>query len=290
MGIAARGDSRVKQTWATVALVSVLVTASGCRYKRAGVMQYMDTAPSTRAAFEVAAGQRYLAVRHKLQIIAPESELVKRWESVIQFCGSIRCEVISSSIAAGTHDSPPAGEISLRVAPEDLQKLLAELEKNGQIAQHTTETEDKTIVVVDTDARIKNLTGLRDTLRAMQGKASLSVRDLAEIQAKLADVQSQLDSQTTQRKILANETEKIAVEVVFRVERTISSAGTFTPIGDALRESASVLAESLAALITVIVAAVPWLILVAPISWLIARVWRRRRRRVGFAPSPPPEV
>jgi hypothetical protein len=253
-------------------------------------MQYMDTAPSTRAAFEVAAGQRYLAVRHKLQIIAPESELVKRWESVIQFCGSIRCEVISSSIAAGTHDSPPAGEISLRVAPEDLQKLLAELEKNGQIAQHTTETEDKTIVVVDTDARIKNLTGLRDTLRAMQGKASLSVRDLAEIQAKLADVQSQLDSQTTQRKILANETEKIAVEVVFRVERTISSAGTFTPIGDALRESASVLAESLAALITVIVAAVPWLILVAPISWLIARVWRRRRRRVGFAPSPPPEV
>jgi hypothetical protein len=40
------------------------------------------------------------------------------------------------------------------VSPEDLKKLLAYLEKHGSIVQHTTETEDKTSVVVDTEAKI----------------------------------------------------------------------------------------------------------------------------------------
>ena len=60
-----------------------------------------------------------------------------------------------------------------------------------------------------------------------------------------------------QRKILANETEKVTVQIAFRVEKSIAGAGVFTPIGDALRESGSVLADSIASLITVIVAAIP---------------------------------
>jgi Domain of unknown function (DUF4349) len=56
---------------------------------------------------------------------------------------------------------------------------------------------------VDTDAKIKNLTGFRDNLRTMLAKPSATIRDSVEIQQQLTEVQSQLDSETAQRKLLA---------------------------------------------------------------------------------------
>lgn len=148
-----------------------------------------------------ASPQRYIAERHKLEIIASEAELQKSWDSTVAFCGTIQCEVVSSTTP--TADSVPSGTISLRVSPEDLKKLLGYVEKLGKLAQHTTEREDKTTAVVDTEAKIKNLTAFRDNLRRMLSKPSATVEDLVEIQQQLTDTQAELDSETTQRKILA---------------------------------------------------------------------------------------
>jgi len=156
-------------------------------------------------------------------------------------------------------DSLPSGSISVRVTPEDLKKLFVQVETQGKIVQHTTESEDKTAVVIDTDARIKNLTSFRDSLRTMLARPSASVKDSVEIQQQLTDVQSQLDSETAQRKTLANETEKVLVEILFHVDESVLGVDFFTPIGNALRESGSVLADSAASLIVVIVAIIPWL-------------------------------
>ena len=242
-----------------------------------------------RIAGKVSAASRYLAVRHKLIVEAPGAEVPKSLDSVIAFCGTIQCEVISSNITSLTGDSAPSGSVSLRVRPGDVDKLIAFVGKQGEIAQRTTETEDKTTIVVDTDAKIKNLTDFRDTLRKMLARPGVSVKDIVEIQEKLADAQSQLDSEAAQRKILANETEKVAVEIDFRAERTMASMSAFKPIGDALRESASVLAESLASLITVVVAVIPWLIVIVPGGWFLVTAWRRvrRKRAVAVAAEPP---
>ena len=84
---------------------------------------------------------------------------------------------------------------------------------------------------MDTDAKIENLTGFRD---------------------------NQLDSETAQRKLLANETGKIAVEISFRIERDTDGPGGLKIIADALRESGYlVLADSTASLITLVVAVSP---------------------------------
>ena len=162
----------------------------------------------------------------------------------------------------------------MRVVPDDFQNLLTHVGKLGTIAQHTTEREDKTIAVVDTEAKIKNLTAFRDNLRTMLGRSSAKVADLVEIQKQLTDTQAQLDSETTQRKILANETEKIAVEISFRVERNRGGRSGFRPVWNALRESGSILAESTASLIETIVAIIPWLILIVPAGWLLIKTWR----------------
>jgi SMC interacting uncharacterized protein involved in chromosome segregation len=140
---------------------------------------------------------------------------------------------------------------------------------------------------VDTDARIKNLTEFRDNLRKMLARPAVSVKDLVEIQEKLEEVQAELDGEVARRKDLANETEKVAIEIEFRAERTTASVSAFKPIGDAVRESASVLAESLASLITAVVAVIPWLIAIVLGGWFLVKAWRRMRRKRAGAAAPP---
>src|SRR5207244_4828172 len=50
----------------------------------------------------------------------------------------------------------PSGNITARVAPQDLNKFLDFVGKQGKIAQHATESEDKTASVVDVEAKLKN--------------------------------------------------------------------------------------------------------------------------------------
>jgi len=265
-----------------MALVIVILTsgAAGCGDKMSGGRSPFMAMNYQRMDLSVAAStEHYVAERHKLEIFTSESQLQKSWESAIAFCGTIQCEVLSSSITTRTGDSVPSGSISLRVSPEDLNGLLAYVEKLGNVAEHTTERQDETTAVVDTDAKIKNLTGFRDSLRAMLAKPSATVKDLVEIQQQLTDTQSQLDSETAQRKILANETEKIAVEISFVLEGSVENARGFARIWNAFRESGDLFADSTASLITTIVAIVPWLILIVPCVWLLAKAWRALRRR-----------
>jgi hypothetical protein len=254
---------------AGVMFFCTLLLFSGCAKKAANSRPSDDAQFSS---FDISAyagklpdAQRFIAVSHKLQIVAAESQLQKSWESVINFCATIHCEVLNSSITSRTRESLPSASITLRVAPEDVPKLMEQLEKQGTVVQHTTESEDKTTAVVDTEARIKNLSGFRDNLRAMLAKPSATVKDSVDIQQQLTEVQSNLDSETAQRKILANETEKVAVIISFRIERTTEGGGGFKAIGDAFRESGSVLGESIASLITVVVAIIPWLIVIVPL-------------------------
>ncbi len=225
------------------------------------------------------ADRRFIAIGHRLVIEVPESKLVEAYESMLNFLKSIKCEVLSSSINNQTPASPPRGELSLRVDPGDLDKLFGFLNKSVVVIEHATESEDKTAEVIDIEAHLKNMTELRDRLRSLLGKSSASVKDLVELESQLAEVQSKIDSIVTRRKVLANETEKIAVQIAFRAKRSMTRSGVFAPIADAWDNSGSVLFESLGVLITFIFAVIPWLILIIPAIWLIIRFFRRRSRR-----------
>jgi hypothetical protein len=160
-----------------VVLVSaaIMFMLAGCSYsKKASPLQAFS---SSKMMLEVSASspQRYIAERHKVELLTPESELQKSWESTVAYCGTIHCEVVSSSITTRVGGSLPSGTISLRVSPDDITKLLSSIEKLGRILQHATEREDKTTAVVDTEAKIKNLTAFRDNLRVMLVKPASTV-------------------------------------------------------------------------------------------------------------------
>jgi Domain of unknown function (DUF4349) len=241
-------------------------------------MSYESALSARQEGTAGAEARRYIAEGHRIDLVAPEAQLQSSWEALVAYCGTIECEIVTSGFTSRTEDSAPSGNISLRVALGEETKLVAYAGKLGKIAQHSTTREDKTAPVLDTDAKIKNLTSFRDNLRGMLARSSATVKDSIEIQHQLTDVQANLDFEAAQRKVLANETEKVAFEFSFQVEKTFSNTGSFAQIGNALRQSGRVFAESIASLITVVVALLPWLVLIVPVLWMLARLWRRMRR------------
>ena len=229
--------------------------------------------------FQEAESIRYIAMRYHLTVETSEAELEKAWESMIGFCESIHCDILESTINKKTPYSPPSGNLVLRVLPENLKPLVEQIHKVGKVVSQNTESEDKTTTVIDVEAKIKNTTELRNRLRSILTTRTGSLKDVVEVERELSKAQAELDSLVASRKALANKTEKIAVTIDFRPEPSIAETGAFAPITSAWHQMGRVFAESIAAILTFIVAVIPWLILIIPAVWFVPKLFRKVFRK-----------
>ena len=173
----------------------------------------------------------------------------------------------------------------MRVLPADVDKLLGGLTMVAHVVSHTTTSEDKTAEVIDVEARIRNRTEFRDSLRVMlrDTVTKRTMADLLAIQRTLSDTQAELDAIATQRKVLAQQTSRQHIQIQFTPTRALVRGGdSYSPMAKALRNAGAVLAESVGALITFVAAVLPWVLLIGlPLGWLARVLWRRRRARAA---------
>jgi len=257
----------------------------------AGGLAKKEQARSAPQAEEAGTGQvqdallqRYLAVRQDLNVEVPPEQLADAWSKVSDLCGTLQCELLSSSLLRETPQQPGNAMLEMRVAPADVDKLLNGLTGVAKVVSQNTTSEDKTAEVIDVEARIKNRIEFRDSLRLMlrDTVTKRTMADLLAIQRTLSDTQAELDAIATQRKVLEQQTSKQHIQIQFTPSRTLVQGGrSYNPMMRALREAGSVLAESVGVLITFLAAVLPWLLLVGlPLAWLVRLVWRRRRERL----------
>ncbi|WP_020183000.1 DUF4349 domain-containing protein [Methylotenera sp. 1P/1] len=228
---------------------------------------------------EPTAGQqqarKYIALRHHLNVELPANTLQAGFDAALKHCEALSCQVLSANFNKETPYNPPSASLSVRLPPRNVEVFLSGLEKSGDIIQHARDAEDKTNQVVDADARIKNLTELRDRLRQMLGDKSAKFKDIIDVERELANTQSQLDSIMSIRKVLSLETDLVAVNIDFSAKQGITEQGFFSPVARALKDAGRVMMESLAALITFVMSALPWLIIGIPLLLLIVKLWKK---------------
>ncbi len=75
------------------------------------------------------------------------------------------------------------------------------------------------------------------------------------------------------RKILALETDLVAVSIDFTAAQGITEQGFFAPVTQAIKEAGRVMMESLASLIHFVASAIPWLLIGVPLLWLMRKFW-----------------
>jgi hypothetical protein len=256
---------------------------AGMKQSRAANVQAEDAAAAAPAQDEMA--QRFLAVRQELNVEVPQAQLADAWGQVRDLCATLRCELLTATLLRETPQQPGNALLEMRVAPADVDRLLGTLAGVATIVSQNTISEDKTTEVIDVEARIKNRTDFRDSLRLMLRDTTTKrpMSDLLEIQRTLSDTQAELDAMAAQRKLLEQQTSKQHIQIQFTPTRALVQGGTsYSPIGRALRDAGHVLGESMGALITFVAAVLPWLVLVVlPLGWMLRALWRRRRARRG---------
>lgn len=222
--------------------------------------------------------QRHIAVRQFLVIEVPTDALQPAQQSAVARCRPPACEVLESTFKGPSQYEAGRATVRVRIVPGQLASFVDESARGGEVTEQRTETEDKTDQVIDTDARLRNLTELRERLRTLLKTSGAKLQDIIEIERELARVQAELESALGQRKLLAAETERTTLSIEWRARRSLAEAGTFSVIKRAFADSGRTLAESLAALITFIVAVLPWALLLG-IGIQLLRVWWRARRK-----------
>ena len=223
--------------------------------------------------------KKYVALRHYLQIETTSQKMQASFDAAVQHCEALNCQLLSANFNRETPYSPPSANLSFRVPPRNIAIFLNGLAKNNEVMQHGQTSEDKTSQVVDVDARITNLTNLRDRLRLMLSDKTAKFKDIIEVERELANTQSELDSFTSTRKLLSLETDFVAVNIDFVAVQGISEQGFFAPIKQALKNSGAVMMQSFGAVITFVMFVIPWLLIVLPLIWALVWIYRKYRTK-----------
>ena len=94
--------------------------------------------------------------------------------------------------------------LDFRVPSDRLDETLASLEELGEPVSRSAQVVDVTNQAIDLDAKITNLRGLRDRMRALLDRAS-KIDEILKIERELNRIQTQLDSLEGQRKRLTRD-------------------------------------------------------------------------------------
>lgn len=268
--LGACGKQQTSDSVAPDARLAMMAPGSATMDKRA-----RDSAPA-QAGVEAAPARRYLAVRHDLQIQTEATAVEQAWRQANEACEAAGCEVLSSTLVRDDPRRPAHAQLEARVSPDKLDAFLKQVSALGSVGQHSKTAEDKTDEVIDTDARLKNMSEFRDHLRSLMGTPGAKLKDLIEVERELVRVQSDIDSLASRRKALSNQTDKVHVALSFSARPSVLEAGVWSPVSDAVRGAGRMLAYSVAALISFVAAVLPWALLLGLVGWGVRTLWRRR--------------
>lgn len=225
-----------------------------------------------------AVAPRFVAVRHDIVVVTAADAVEAAWKAAETACLGSGCELLASNVSRDDERSPAAAFLDARLPPAALAPFLERLGGLGRIGRHGTAAEDRTAEVVDVEARLKNMAEFRDNLRKLMATPNARLKDLIDVERELTRVQSELDSLASRRKVLAGETGKVRVTVAFSARPAVLEAGMWLPVKNAMLRAGHVLAGSVATLIGLVVAALPWA-LALMLAVVGVRAMRRRQRR-----------
>lgn len=236
----------------------------------------------------------YLAYSYGMGFEIPSQRLTGVMDRHIEACqnaGPRLCQLIGSN-RSGDPDSYMEGYIQLRGEPAWLRTFMSGMnaqvdEAGGRITSQTTNAEDLTRQMVDTEARLRAQTALRDRLQDLLRSRPGRLADLLEVERELARVQGEIDAVQSTLAVMRTRVAMSELSLQYRSAPRPVGSDTFEPLRNALANFLGIIVAGFAAIITIIAGLIPVLIVVVPIVWLVLR-WRKRRGGRFFNREPPP--
>jgi Domain of unknown function (DUF4349) len=224
--------------------------------------------------------QTKLAVTHTFELSMPGDQVEAVQRRHLDECAKLGCTVLTTTLQHGGRGSVYA-RTSLRISPQGFDAFAKALAAApARITSHAQTAEDKTIPLLDVEKRLEAKTALRERLEAMlKDPATKSTADLLAIEKELALIQGDIESATAQRDYLRTITDTVRVDISY--DGIVAEVGgvDLGPLKRAASEFGDTVLTSLATLIYVFAALLPWLPVIVLLGWAMRRGVRRWRAR-----------
>jgi hypothetical protein len=229
-----------------------------------------------------------IAYAHSLQFRLAPARLASALDAHVAMCdalGAERCRIVSLN-RSGEEGQFLFAQLQLQVASAEARAFADRMEAGvgeagGRTVGRGQEAEDLGRQIVDVEARIAAKQQLADRLRALIDRPGAKVGELVEAERAFAEAQAELDSARSQLELMQRRIAMSRIDASYQSSAPEGS-GAFAPIRSAFARAGQTLGASAGAVITFIVLALPWALLLA-LLLLGIRAWRRRR-----ALPPPP--
>ncbi|EGF89494.1 hypothetical protein ABI_39080 [Asticcacaulis biprosthecium C19] len=217
--------------------------------------------------------------------------LVKHHQTVCDLAGPAACQLISTRSSNGKDSSQVFKDLELRVSPAWLKTWQASLESDvkkagGRISEHSVESEDLSLQIVDTEARLKNKEALRDRLAEIVRSRPGKISELVEAETQLAQTQADIDAARSALLVMRKRVATVHLTIRYQSEALAASRGTFAPLGDAVTGIIGNIVWALAGLITVLSFLLPLGLFGWGVFWLVRKLWKGRKKKAPVVPAP----
>ncbi len=204
--------------------------------------------------------------------------LQNRHVAICEELGAQQCRVIQMQSSGGEGDYA-SGYLQLAVAADRAREFGQQLAttaegEGGQQISASISGEDLSKQIVDTEARLRARTLLRDRLMDILRNRQGSVAELVEAERGVAQVNEEIDQAQSWLAEMRGRVEFSRMDVSYQ-SGTPAGGGFMEPIRNAFGSIGSVLGNTIAALIVLLTVAVP----VGGVGWGLWALVRRLRRR-----------
>ncbi|MFB7944175.1 DUF4349 domain-containing protein [Kitasatospora phosalacinea] len=197
--------------------------------------------------------------------------------------------VAGENLRGGKGDSTQS-TLTLKVPSASYQATLEGLGKLGTRLSLSSQADDLTEQIADVDSRLKSMRASVDRVRALMADAK-TLSEVVSLEGELTRRESDLESLQRQQQELSSRTSLSTVTLELmtpyqtHVEPKKKETGFWASVGDGLSNGWQALVGLVRALLVALAAVAPFLVLLAPLAWLLRR--RLRTRRTGSPAVPP---
>lgn len=205
--------------------------------------------------------------------------LMSRHEQACLSAGPAECQVLGAQSNRVGRDSLSA-RLEMRASPAYVARFRGQLENEaqglgGRVVEQSVESEDLTRQLIDTEARLKAMTTLRDRLQQLLATRNGPLEQLLQVERELARVQGELDAARSTLEVMRTRVRTSRLDVTYQAAGQLAPDSALRPVSNALNSAAFAFMSSVGAVILFIAGATPPLLLAVPLIWLIRR-WRKR--------------
>lgn len=199
--------------------------------------------------------------------------------------GPQKCQIIGSETHQAGNDQQQV-TLELRASPEWLTPFRAHLADQaeaagGEVLSSSTQSEDLTRAIIDTEAHLRAKTTLRDRLQTMLATRDGNLQSVLEVERELARVQGEIDSATSTLQAMRARVAMSQLTLTYQSEGVLAPDSATAPLQMALNGALGLFMWGAAAIVSVLAFALPFGLVLGPIIWLVMMGRHRRKQRTA---------